>query len=153
MDKRGQFEAARKSIYWTISTVVITMVVLFFVIMISGYQNKLTHVPPELQAELISLRFTNLPECFVYEDERVFPGVIDIQKFTKEQVNNCYKTPEEKGNKIFNFRFSLKNNLIEDVFTNNYFHVDDFTLRRHVSVWNGESFEDDTLLIYVQVKI
>lgn len=157
----GVFDFTRKTIFWTLAGVVITIVVFAFVLGISGYLNKLTYVPEKLRAEFISLRFANIPECFAYQDPdtgRVYPGVLDLSKFTNEQMDNCYKTEPEKGYKDYNFRLKLKKNGAE-VHSNNYFgHAgDDFTLFKTVALTNSSNSNStlisDELLIYVLVKI
>ncbi len=149
------FHVARKTIYWMIAGVVIAAVVLAFMFMISGYRNKLTQVPPELRAELIALRFTNIPECFAVEDKNtdvVMTDSLDLSKFTKETMDKCYKTEQEKGIKAFNFRLQLKKEN-KEVITNNYFHKDDFTITKEVLVKKEGKLAPDQLIIYVQVKI
>jgi hypothetical protein len=150
------FSPMRKTIYWMLAGVVITMVILGFAIMIGNYRNQLTHTPKEVVAEMIALRFANIPECFAYSDPvngRVYPGVIDINKFTKEQMDKCYFTEENEGYKDYNFGLSLKNQG-KEVITNNYFNKDDFTIIKTVLVVteNG-TWMDDTLYVYVQEKI
>ena len=150
------FSPMRKTIYWMLAGVVITMVILGFAIMIGNYRNQLTHTPKEVVAEMIALRFANIPECFAYSDPvngRVYPGVIDINKFTKEQMNKCYFTEEKEGYKDYNFGLSLQNQG-KEVITNNYFNKDDFTIIKAVLVVteNG-TWVDDTLYVYVQEKI
>ena len=136
--------------------VVVTMVVFAFAFIISSYKGKLTIVPTELQAELISLRFTNIDECFAYKDNathRVFPGIIDMDKFTDEQFKMCYLTEDTKGIKTYNFRLKLEREGIQ-IMSNNYFHDDDFTIFREVLVRRDDNIiQKDRLLIYVQEKI
>ena len=155
INKKAQFDTARKSIYWTLSGVVITMVILGFLFIISNHRNQLSQIPPELRAELISLRFANIPECFAYQDEntnRVYPGVIDLEKFNRERLNNCYFTAEEEGIHDYNFRLNLEEQGSE-IITNNYFNDVDFTLYKTIVVKNGNHWLRDRLVIYVQVKI
>ena len=156
MNKKGQFEAARKTIFWLIMGFIITMIIIAYAILLAGYRNKLTYTPPDMKAEFIALRFSNIPECFAYSDPvngRVYPGVIDINKFTKEQMDKCYFTEENEGYKDYNFGLSLKNQG-KEVITNNYFNKDDFTIIKTVLVVteNG-TWMDDTLYVYVQEKI
>jgi len=111
MNKKAQFDVARKSIYWMLAGVVITMAVFAFAIILSSYQQKVTQVPPQLRAEVISLRFVNTPECFTYQDPvtgRIFPGVIDVTKFTQARMDQCYRTQNEQGFKEFNFGLALR---------------------------------------------
>ncbi len=149
------FHVARKTIYWMIAGVVIAVVVLAFAFMIGGYRNKLTQIPPELRAELIALRFTNIPECFAVVNENtrtVMTNSIDLAKFKKETMDACYRPEQEKGIKTFNFRLQLKKEG-KEVITNNYFHKDDFTLTKEVLVKKEGKFVPDQLVIYVQEKI
>lgn len=153
------FDFTRKTIFWTLAGVVITIVVFAFVLGISGYLNKLTYVPEKLRAEFISLRFANIPECFAYQDPetgRVYPGIIDLSKFTNDQMNlSCYHTESEKGYEEHNFRLKLMKNGAE-VRSNNYFHKDSFTLFRKVLVKmnnTNQTLTEDEMYIFVQVKI
>ena len=153
MNKSGQFDVARKTIYWMMAGLVITIVVMAFAIMVGTYNSKLAKVSPLMQAEIISLRFTNTAECFVYYDEeanRIYPGIIDKEKFTLEQINSCYKTEQEKGFREMNFRLILAG---QEVITNNYFHHDELILKRLVYLKDGDQFTEEELTIYVQVEI
>ena len=155
-DRKAQFELARKTIYWMIAALIISMLVLAFALILGNYTGKLTSVPKELQAELISQRFANVPECFAYQDNltgKVFSGMIDLMKFTEEQMKQCYITDKEAGIKQFNFRLKLAK-AGKEVSTNNYYNHDDFTIYKEVLVRNekGEVAKDQ-LMIYVQEKI
>ncbi len=155
MNRKAQFEPARKTIYWMMVGVVITIVVIAFAMIMASYKNKLTYVPEKLRAELISLRFVDAPECFAYQDSitgRVYPGTIDLSKFDNKTLFDCYHTEKEKGYKDYNFRLFLvgENKTLR---TNNYFYKDDFTLFKSVLVKKGEQLVNDELRIYVQEKI
>lgn len=156
LNKKGQFEF-RKSIYWTIIGIVITMVVFMFAFTISSYKSNLTKVPVEIRSELITLRFVNSPDCFAYQDKntgRVFPGVIDMDKFSEEQLRKCYFTESERGYKDFNFRIVLESSF-EELVTNNYFYddKDELTLFKEVLIRKQSGLFKDQLIIYVQEKI
>jgi hypothetical protein len=162
MDKRGDgFEIARKSIYWMIAGVVITVIVLLFAMILSSYQGNLVQIPQELRAEIISLRFMNTPECFTYQDpltNRTFPGVIDINKFTKERLDQCYRTEKVQGFKDYNFGLRLEGYPIDEdpeklLETNNFFNKVDFTLTKNVLVRSGTGVTPTKMIIYVQRKI
>ncbi|MBI2668527.1 hypothetical protein HYX14_01665 [Candidatus Woesearchaeota archaeon] len=150
MNRKSQFDVARKTIYWMIAGVVITMVVLSFAYTIAIYRNALTRVPPQLRAELISLRFTD--NCFAWVDEQdiIHPGIVDVDIFTEENLNKCYRTEKEKGFKEFNFRLQVAG---KELTTNNYFNQDDFTLYKEVLVKTEMGITKDVMVIYVQEKI
>ena len=150
MNKKGQFDVARKTIYWTIAAFVVTVVIFAYALVVASYINNLSKVPPEVHAELIALRFTNLPECFAYhyqETNKVFPGVIDFTKFYNPQFLTCYD-PQD-GLMQYNFRLKLAT-LGNEITTNNYFNKDDFTIFKEVLVRKDGELLKDQLLIYVQ---
>ena len=156
MNKKGQaFDVARKVIPWILFAFIISGLVLTFAFAISGYRNKLTQVPAELRAELITLRFAQIPECFAMVDEpsgKMLWDTIDLTKFTDAQLSTCYRTEQEKGFKTFNFRLQLKK-LNKEVITNNYFHQDLFEIRKPIHVRQDNQWIDDELIIYVEEKI
>ena len=155
MSKKAQFELASKSLFWMIAAFIITLVVLFFAFALSSYKGKLTIVPPQLQAELVSLRFTSNADCFAFQDSvtgRVYSGIIDLNKFNDKQLRKCYLTPDKEGIKTFNFRLKLESDGTE-LSTNNYFNHDDFTLFKEVLVRKDNSLVKDQLIIYVQEYI
>jgi len=162
MGEESVFELARKQIYWMIAGVLITIIILAFVFIMGAYQRQLVEVPEELRAELISLRFLNTPECFTYQDQltgRIFPGVIDVSKFTQERLDACYYTEDKKGFKDFNFALELEGYVpIVDgekklLLTNNFFNKVDFTLFKPVYVRVGNTIEPTRMIIQVQTKI
>lgn len=152
MTEEGIFDVARKLMFWTITLFKITIVILIFAFIIGGYKNKLTKVPSELQAELITLRFINNPDCFAAEQQGVvMPGVIDLEKFTKERLQACYMTEPREGIKTFNFRLELKNG--KTILTDNYFHNSKFVLQQEVLVLQDGKLTKDQLIVQVQEKI
>ena len=152
MTDEGIFDVASAFMFWTIAIFMITVVILTFAFVMGGYQNKLTKVPSELQADLIALRFINIPECFAAEqDSVVMAGVIDITKFTKERFQACYDTEPREGIKTFNFRLELKQG--KAILSDNYFHNDKFILQKEVLVLQGGKGINDQLVIHVQEKI
>lgn len=157
------FDFTRKQFYWVIAAFITVIAVLILVfVLFPQYQRSLVEVPPELKAELISLRFVNTPECFTYQDPttgRVFAGVIDLQKFSQQQLDKCYRTEPEKGFTDFNFALELEGYTpIVDgekklLRTNNFFNKVDFTLYKEVLVRNGNTIEPTRLIVSVQTKI
>jgi len=157
------FDLTRKQLYWGIATfmVLVATLIMMFAIL-PRYQQSLVQVPQELQAELISLRFVNTPECFTYQDQatgRIFAGVIDLQKFTQERMDKCYRTEPEKGFKDFNFALELEgytptlDGKKKLLMSNNFFNQVDFTLYKPVLVRNGERLESTRLIVHVQTRI
>lgn len=146
----GVFELGRKPIFWTVMVIVFAIIIIIFYGLVAKYALLATFFSPELKAETMALRFLDNPQCFAYEDEeRVYPGVIDLTKFTLEQLENCYKTSSTEE---YNFGFDLTKE-DKSVHTNYYRHHDQFNLQKNVLVFDGSKFKHDTLIIGVQVKI
>ncbi len=153
MNKKAQFEAARKTIYWMIAGVVIAMVVIGFAIVIAGYKNRLTEIPEELDAKFIALRFTNSEDCLAYQDPisgRVIPGMIDANKLTNDQINLCYLTEEKKGHYVYNFGLEIGG---KSIHTNNFYNDIDFTIQYDVLLNTGGTVTQETLIVSVQKSI
>ena len=154
MNTKAQFDVARKSITWMIMGSLLTVAVLVLAIILSIYQGTIFSVPTELEAETISLRFINTPECFTYQDSvtgRVYPGIIDIDKFSQERMDDCYRTDVDTGYEQMNFGIFLEGFEGEEVLrSNNYFGSADFTLYKSVLVLSGEELVPTRLVIYVK---
>jgi hypothetical protein len=149
MNNQGQFEL-RKMIYWTIAMIVITLVVFASAMIMASYGAKLSKVPPNLRAELISLRFVNAPECFAYRDletGRILPGIVDLNKFNEENLMNCYLSGSRKN---FNFQLVLGDKTLE---TDEWYSAGDFTLYKEILVKDGERIKPMLLKINVQEKV
>jgi len=153
MNRKAQvFEATRKTIYWMIAGIVITGVLMAFAYTLASYKNKLTQVPPELQVELIALRFTNNPDCFALQDnisKKVYPGIIDLDKFTDERLMDCYPLSFESGHKERNFRLLLTGTK-KQIQTRDYVKRDKFSLDKEVLINQDGDLLKDRLVIYVQ---
>ncbi|PIN73518.1 hypothetical protein COV20_04820 [Candidatus Woesearchaeota archaeon CG10_big_fil_rev_8_21_14_0_10_45_16] len=149
------FDVAGKTIFWGIVIFVVSIIIIAFTIMISSYKDRITGVPGELKADLISQRFTNTADCFAYQDpvtKRTHAGVIDLSKFNDEQMAHCYKTPEEEGFRTFNFGLHLVDTG-QETKTNNYFQVKTYRFTKEVMVWDGSEMKKDVLEIFVQESL
>lgn len=150
----GAYDLTRKTVFWVIAGVMLVMAVLVYAYFLGDLDSRLTYISPKVYAEAISQRFVNIPECFAYQDsetKRVYPGVIDVAKFTEEQMNSCYQTDPEKGYEDYNFRIVLQKKKME-LITNNYFNADEFTLAKKVLVRIDDTLVSDDLIIYVQQR-
>ncbi len=149
------FELGRKEIYWMIAGFVIAILMLAFVIIVVGYQGKLTAVPAEIKAQLVSLRFFTNPDCFAYQDpitKRVFPYTIDLSKFTEKQMESCYQTDKDKGYQNLNFKVTIDYGGMS-VKTNNYYQISQFSQEYAVRIWNGNNFILGTVTVDVQESV
>jgi len=150
MNQKAQFEI-RKTIFWTVVMTIVTILIFVFALQISEFKNKMVKTPEELRAEMISLRFTNSPDCFAYqESERAYPGIIDLTKFKESNLINCYPVADKKD---YNFGLKLQKEKKELRTKKYYLNNRDFTLYKTVLVKKGEKLIPDVLEIAVQVKI
>ena len=62
------FDATRKSLYWMLAGILITMTVFAFAIILSMFQSSQLEIPEEFEAEILALRFTHSEDCFAYKD-------------------------------------------------------------------------------------
>ncbi len=149
------FELGRKEIYWMIAGFVIAILMLAFVIIVVGYQGKLTAVPAEIKAQFVSLRFFTNPDCFAYQDpitKRVFPYTIDLSKFTEKQMESCYQTDKDKGYQNLNFKVTIDYGGMS-VKTNNYYQISQFSQEYAVRIWDGNDFILGTVTVDVQESV
>lgn len=161
MNRKAQFDVARKTIYWMIAGFVITMIVLAVAMIFGSYRGKLTAIPDEIPAQLIALRFASLPECFTFIDPAtvdartlrgIDTGFLDLEKFTAEQLSQCYHTQKKPGFKNYNFRLKLEKQGLE-IISNDYFYNDDFyEFRKEILLYDKGELRKDNLIIYVQLK-
>ncbi|PIN87768.1 hypothetical protein COV12_02080 [Candidatus Woesearchaeota archaeon CG10_big_fil_rev_8_21_14_0_10_32_24] len=118
------FDVTRKSLYWMLAGIVITMTIFAFAMILSMFQNSQLGIPEEFEAEIIALRFTHTEDCFAYKDTktgRIFPDVIDPLKLNKDQLNRCYQTSSSAtGLKDFNFGIEVDGFTQDKLMTNNF---------------------------------
>ena len=149
MNKKAQFDVAKTILFWMMAGIMLTVILFAFGMIMVGYKSKLTYVPPQLKAELISLRFVNSPDCFAYQDQtgRVFPGIIDLKKYSSSQLKeDCYPTALEKD---FSFALELKGKNVK-IKTEGYSHRDLLTLTKNVLIEEQGELQPDQLWIYIQ---
>ena len=122
-----------------------------FAALLSMIESSSVLVPRELKGELISLRFSNSPDCFAFQDEnngRIYSGIIDLIKFNENQLNfNCYNLDKGTAAQQYNFKLSLQNQG-SSIETKMYAEgTDTFIIRKGVLVKNGNFFSKDILTI------
>lgn len=149
-NRKGQ--VLMESVFMLVAMVVFVGLFLWLGFVFVTYSNRATAVPSQLQAELVSLRFTNNPDCFAYVDEntgRIYSGIIDLNKFNEEKMNSCYKTGDLQGLFSFNFRLNLTESR-KEVVSDRYRYRDDFSILKEVLVKEDNKLRKDQMVIYVQ---
>jgi hypothetical protein len=147
MNRKAQ---SGRVLFWGMAIVTFTILFFGLFIAINSFIGAKVATPKELKAEFISFRFANVPECFSKEAEgKVFPGIIDLDKFNDEQFISCYQTEHIGGLDTYNFRLVLETEG-NQVTTDKYYNHDDFTLFQEVLVEKNGKVSKDRLIIYVQ---
>ncbi len=75
--------------------------------MSSSNKSEIAEILPGLEDYLLSQRFLNSPLCFALKDEdssRIYPLVIDSEKFNTNNLNKCY---DAKDTKVKAYRLTL----------------------------------------------
>ncbi|MBS3117168.1 hypothetical protein J4421_06250 [Candidatus Woesearchaeota archaeon] len=156
MSDDDSFLIPQEMFFYIIVVIIFAGMVLFLAFGIGTFKGRVVQTSPQLQAELIALRFTGIPECFAYKDERsiVRSGIIDPQKFSQDVLDRCYYHFRKEGFTSFNFRLQLQGEN-KELFTNNYKinDRDDFTLVKEILKRTTQGFEKDLLIIFVQERV
>ena len=92
MNKRGEiFNLTKEWIIWIIKAVVLFVVIGIIVIIV--------YIPINSELDIDGLKHSLLRQhliydknCLAYEDDRVYPGIIDINKFNKNNIEKCFST-------------------------------------------------------------
>jgi len=108
-NKKAQDIAGRKVIFYGL-VFSFLLIGFFFVIVliVPANASEVSNIRSGLDDYFIIQRFLNSPLCFALHDEdtrRTYPSVIDTEKFTQENIENCYNA---KDTKVKAFRLTLK---------------------------------------------
>lgn len=108
MNKKGDISAEKLIFYILFGFVFIGFCFVLLYIIIEENSEKI-QIPEGLESFIFIQRFLNNPECFAYQDLdtlRIYPGIIDLGKFTQERFDSCYKGKIQ-------FRLKIKDKTIE----------------------------------------
>jgi hypothetical protein len=96
--KRGESASTESApeyvLYFMAGTVIVGLFAVFLVIATSSYQSSTTTVIGNLKYTIVQYRLMHSAECFAYQDpgtKRVYTMMIDLDKFTDEQMEKCMK--------------------------------------------------------------
>ena len=154
-NKKGQYELARKMIFWPIIGVVVITITFFVAFMFANYNNALASVPNEFQVESLLPRFIDKGDCFAYVDpvtQKAEFQSIDIEKFNVERANKCYIPQENEKRDVPGLEFYLPA-FEKKVMTSNYYNHIDYTLYEVVEVIDQGKRNTTQLIVYVQKDI
>ncbi|MBT6762247.1 hypothetical protein HOA92_04355 [archaeon] len=158
LNKKGEANDANipaVMLYYMMASFIIVILIFGFASILTGWQNQVSEFPDELKGEIIALRFSQSVDCFAYSDPvsgKVYPGVIDLEKFKDSRMDTCYFTGVD-GQDFFQFELSLPEYKKTVETDNNYRNLIDHTIEKQILVYDEGKFVPTKLFIYVQTRI
>ena len=155
-NKKAQEVLAWEAFYIGLAGVALSIIVLTLVIFMANYKGSLTATPPVLESALLSSRFLSSPDCFIYQDpisERVDIRLIDLSRFTNENIAGCYQSQTTKD---YQFQLKLRNldtGEEKTIQTSEWYNVPSFTITTPIRIKQENNMHNGQLLIIVQKPI
>ena len=89
--------AGDTAVFYAIFAIAVSIMFIAFVVIVNTHSTDRVELPAGLDTYLLSQRFIRSPDCFAYEDisGRAYSNIIDFNKFTETQLNNCYIANEK----------------------------------------------------------
>ena len=88
MNNRGGFILASEELWWVFVRLVFTIFIAFIVFFIVYIGNARKLDIGDLEGQVILRSLLMNTDCFVYEDVRAYPGMVDLKKFS-EGFDDC----------------------------------------------------------------
>ena len=105
MDKKAEFNLTKEYLIWVVRGILFAVIFSSVIILIYIGINSTTDING-LKHSLIRQHLLYDKNCLAYENDKVYPGIIDLNKFNKNNLEKCLVTKEQ------GIRITLKNNLI-----------------------------------------
>ncbi len=153
MNKKGKtFSLTKEWVFWILQAIVV-FVILGFIFVIIQIPSNLEFKIDGLKHSLLRQHLIYDVNCLAYQDERVYPGIIDINKFRKENLEKCFQT-ESNGvmislnyNGMKDIKLNEKLNKFEFCFNKDNFYCTNRTF--YVLVYDKNKFENGLLNIAI----
>jgi hypothetical protein len=151
--KKGSgYEVGKKPAYYIVILLFLTISFMLFGFLIMSQVSSLSTIPYNVETTALVNRFLNSEDCFAYQDSetgRVYPGIIDIEKFNEERIGKCYYT---KNYNLKSFKMTLKTEGIEEktILTTNWGSSMLSQVSQYVLVYDDGKISKANLLIAVQ---
>ena len=93
--KKGQaFFPPSKLLFWIMYIIIAGVAAVTLTSIAFDLGSQQTRIRENLESLYLTQRFLKSPDCFTHSNgDVVARGVIDIKKFTDENLNKCYKIP------------------------------------------------------------
>jgi len=108
MNKKSQFDTTKELLLWIPRIILIVIVVgtVFYIVTIPIRKNFEIN---ELHQNILRQRFVYSENCMAYKENKIYPGIVDIKKFEKENLEKCFQS-----NKI-GVTLNLMNNTLKTI--------------------------------------
>lgn len=107
--KKGNADISHRVVIFIFELLFVIVVTLSIFYVVSTFTTRKLDVSA-FESNLLLLRTVYSPNCFAYEDVKVYPGIIDLNKFKVDRFDSCLK-----GN--YYFKASLSNSK-KEIYTN-----------------------------------
>jgi len=102
MEKRGS-SLVQESIYLFFRIILFGLIIVIILALVSMYTNRKVDILQE-ETYIINQRLLRSSDCLAFEEnQRVYQGIVDINKFEQSRLENCVALTDDKG-----FNVSLK---------------------------------------------
>ena len=128
-------------------------ILLFFII--SKETISIADIPKGLEEYVFIQRFLSSQDCFAYQDKetlRIYPGIIDLEKFKQEKLedkedNLCYKFKKD----VPEFRLKINDKIIQT--SDNFDSIKKKnTIKKSILIFKEGKFENAGLEIQYETK-
>lgn len=86
--KKASFIISSEMVIWIWRFLFLIVVSIIFVFILSSYVHREIKIA-DLQENILITRLLYSQNCFGYEDVRIYPGIIDLEKFNEENLKKC----------------------------------------------------------------
>ncbi len=152
--KKGSgYEIGKKPTYYVVIFFFLTISFMLFGFLIISEVSSSSSIPDNARTTVLINRFLNSEDCFAYKDSetgRVYPGIIDIEKFNENNLEKCYYAEKKYDSK--SFRLTLNGEDIEKktILTTNWGSSRFGQASQYVLLYNNGEISKANLLIAVQ---
>ena len=91
----GVSDISSKTIYFVVVAIMLTVIFMLYILFVAKVNSQ--YVPHEIRLKVHNHRF--MSSCFSYRDpdtQRIYSGMIDLKKFTEDNLKTCYKTYQNR---------------------------------------------------------
>ena len=121
MNRKGQIGAS-KAIKYAIAIILVGVTGALFSLAIANNEAVGSTPNPTIVSVISQHRLFYSPDCFAYEDpitHRVYPGIVDKNKFTEERLHSCYQT-ENVHLPCFSITIEADSETLGPIYSQNY---------------------------------